>query len=88
MLNFDFAYMYSNSPKGGNVDLFDTYELADNATFNNTLYGGSTCRQISIDNDLYKESTETLVLWALSNDPDVYFGRDQALLMVPSNDGT
>ena len=42
---------------------------------------------ITIDDDLYKESLETLVLWLSADYEAVCFGRDQAILFVPSNDG-
>lgn len=63
------------------------YELASLASYDNTLDGGRSCNLIGATNDLYKESLETLVLWLQSEDPAVCFGRDQALLFVPANDG-
>ena len=69
------------------MTLAATYLLADGADFNNTIEGQTVCQLITIENDLYKESLETLVLWLDTVDSAVCFGRDQALLFVPSNDG-
>lgn len=57
------------------------------ANFTNTLDGGQTCNDIDVTEDFYKEGLETFILWLESDDAAVCFGRDQALLLVPSNDG-
>ena len=63
------------------------YELASEATYANTVYGGETCMELAVNNDRYKENLETFILWLESEDPAVCFARDQALFLVPSNDG-
>ena len=72
---------------GGVANLEEMYVFANESSYNNTIYGGCACNYIGIDEDLYKEGVETFVLWLMSNDSTVCFGRDQALVFVPSNDG-
>ena len=64
-----------------------TYVLAGEATFDNTLSEEETCNTINVNDDIYKEGLETFVLWLEANNFYIFFGRDQALFLVPSNDG-
>ena len=64
-----------------------TYELAAEARFDNTLSEEETCNDIYVNEDFYKEDLETFVLWLEANEFFIFFGRDQALFLVPSNDG-
>ena len=72
---------------GDNIYVVATYEFASEASYANTLVGGETCNALTVTNDLYKESLETFILWLESEDSAVCFARDQALFLVPSNDG-
>ena len=70
-----------------NIYVLATYELAPGASFDYTLSEEETCNDIYVDEDFYKEGLETFVLWLKANEFFIFFGRDQALFLVPSNDG-
>ena len=72
---------------GDNIYVLETYELAVGASFDNTLSEEETCNDIYVSEDFYKEGLETFVLWLEANESYIFFGRDQALFLVPSNDG-
>ena len=80
-------FMHTIPQLDNNAYVVETYEFANDADYNNTLNGGQTCNQIGIRDDLYKEDSEAFVLWLISYDQVVCFGRDQALFLVLSNDG-
>lgn len=67
--------------------MLETFLLAADAAFDNTVSEDGTCRTIDVSDDMYKEGLETFVLWLEADNFFIFFGRDQALFLVPSNDG-
>jgi hypothetical protein len=72
---------------GDNIYVLETYELAPGASFDNTISDEETCNDIYVSEDFYKEGLEAFVLWLQAEKSYIFFGRDQALFLVPSNDG-
>ena len=87
LLTSNFSYELFLLFPGDNAYILATYELAVGASFDNTLSEEEACNDIYVSEDFYKEGLETFVLWLEAYDSYIFFGRDQALFLVPSNDG-
>ena len=61
--------------------------IGEEASSDNPIDEGKFCFNITLDSDIYKESSEIFMLRLQNDDECVYLGRDLALARVEANGG-